>query len=164
MLYKRDDVLLYGSHGICKVISIESRNVNRKNIDYYVLEPLEQSGTRYYIPIKNDTAVHKLKRVLSAGELEQLLNSQNSRQEIWIEDEAERKQAYRRLIQGEDRAALLAMIRLLQHHKKYLHDLGRKLHQCDETFLRDAEKIIGEEISFVLGIPKENIAEHIAKK
>ena len=52
-MYNRGEQVLYGSHGVCLIIDIEVKSVDRKEITYYALEPLEQPGSRYYIPAHN---------------------------------------------------------------------------------------------------------------
>ena len=163
-MYNRGEQVLYGSHGVCLIIDIEVKSVDKKEITYYVLEPLEQPGSRYYIPIHNKTAVTKLSRLLSAEELQALLVSIKNSDGGWILDEGKRKQHYRELINSGDRAALLGMIRALYRHKQEQIEAGRKFHLCDENFLHDAEKLLREEFSLVLEIPKEQVGNYIAER
>lgn len=163
-MYNRGERVLYGSHGVCLIIDIEVKSVDRKEITYYVLEPLEQPGSRYYIPIHNKTAVTKLSRLLSSEELQALLVSVKNSDCGWILDEGKRKQHYRELINSGDRAALLGMIRALYRHKQEQIEAGRKFHLCDENFLHDAEKLLREEFSLVLEIPKEQVGNYIAER
>ena len=131
---------------------------------YYVLEPLEQPGARFFVPVSNQAAVAKLKPLLSREELEMLLSSESVRENVWIDDEGRRKQCYRELISSGDRAALLTMICSIYRHKRELADTGKKVHLCDENFLKDAQKLLSAEFSLVLGIPMEEIAKYISDK
>lgn len=160
-MYQPGDKVLYGVHGVCCVLAPEERTVDRKKNLYYVLQPLEQPGTRYYVPANNPIAAQKLRRLLTAAELNALLHSDTVRQESWIADEGQRKQRYRELINSGDRAALLSMIRSLHTHKQQQAEAGRKFHLCDENFLRDAEKLLSAEFSLILNIPPEKVGEYI---
>ena len=42
--------VVYGIHGVCTIIELETKIIDRQKVRYYVLEPLEQPGARYYIP------------------------------------------------------------------------------------------------------------------
>lgn len=162
-MYQCGQQVIYGIHGVCKILGTELQTVNRKKVEYYVLEPVEQSGARFYIPVGNEAAVAKLRPVITREELDALLQSQKGSGNTWIPDENQRKQRYRDLICSGDRAALLAMVRTLHEHKAQQLSSGRKFHLCDENFLRDAEKLLSLEFSIVLGISQDKIPEYIKK-
>ena len=160
-MFQLGDHVLYGIHGICRITDVEERTVDRKQVRYFVLEPLEQAGARYLIPTHNEAALSKLRHVMMRDELEALLRSDAVRQDAWIEDENARKQRYRELIVSGDRTALLQMIRSLHAHKSKQEIAGRKFHLCDENFLRDAQRLLEAEFSLVLGIAKDQVASYI---
>ena len=156
--------VVYGIHGVCNIIDVETRRVDRKNVEYFVLEPNDQPGARFYIPTQNQAALSKLRRLLTKEELEILLASDAAHYDCWINEENQRKQKYRELINGSDRAALISMIRVLHKHRENQLAAGRKFHLCDENFLRDAQKVLCSEFSLILGIPQSQVAEYIEKK
>ncbi len=163
-MYQAGELVLYGIHGVCRILDLEVKTVDRKAVTYYVLEPLEQEGSRYYVPSHNPAAMTKLKRLLSAQELESLLDTVKQGDQHWIADESQRKLRYRELINSGDREALLGMIHSLHHHKQQQAEAGRKFHMCDENFLRDAEKLMRAEFSLVLGIPQEQVGSYITQR
>ena len=156
--------VVYGIHGVCSIVPIEQRIIDRKRADYYVLEPLDQPGSKYYVPVNNQIAVSKLRPLLSVEQMEELLNSIQGVCVSWIADENQRKTKYRELINSGDRGALLGMIRLLQDHKISQLAAGRKFHLCDENFLKDARKLLCSEICLVMGISKQEVAAYLDKK
>ena len=160
-MFQQGSQVVYGIHGVCTVIGLEKRVVNRNRVEYYVLEPVKQPGDRYYVPIQNAAAVAKLKPILSKEQLDALLSSPEVAEDTWIADENQRKQKYRELITGGDRAALLSMVKALHIYKDAQLAQGRKLHLCDENFLRDAEGLLGGEFSLVLGIAPKEVGEYI---
>ena len=106
----------------------------------------------------------KLRPVLSAAELDALLSSPEVRENGWISDENQRKQYYREIIGSGDRRALLRMVNTLHAHKLAQQTAGRKVHLCDENFLRDAQRLLSTEFSVVLGVPANEVAEYILAK
>ncbi len=160
-MFQTGDQVVYGVHGICTVTGQETRTVDRQVMTYYVLEPKEQGGSRFYIPAHNQAALAKVRPVLSRKELMDLLGSDAVRQDAWISDENQRKQYYRELIGSGDRLALLRMIRSLHKHKNEQLASGRKFHLCDENFLRDAQKLLDGEFACVLEIPQNQVAEFV---
>ena len=156
--------VVYGIHGVCSIVTVEQRIIDRKKADYYVLEPVDQPGSKYYVPVNNQIAVSKLRPLLSAEELKELLDSPQLVSVSWIADESRRKSQYRELINSGDRGAILSMIRLLHDHKISQLAAGRKFHLCDENFLKDARKLLTSEISLVLGMSKQDVAAYIDMK
>lgn len=160
-MFRVGSFVVYGVHGVCRIVETEERTVDRKHVSYYVLEPAEQSGARYLVPMHNQAAVSKLRPVLSRDELNALLRSEEVRGQEWIADENRRKQTYRELIGSGDRAALIRMVGVLHRHKSEQETAGRKFHLCDENFLRDAEKMLNAEFSLVLGIEPGQVGSYI---
>lgn len=155
--------VVYGIHGVCNIIGTELRIVDRKNVEYLILEPNDQPGARFYVPAHNQAALSKLRPVLTREELESLLKSDAAYADCWITSENLRKQKYRELINNADCAALLAMIRVLYKHREEQLSAGRKFHLCDENFLRDAKKMLSSEISLVLTIQRPEAMSYIEK-
>lgn len=160
-MFSAGEQVVYAAHGVCRILGTEERRFDRKMVEYYVLEPLSQVGTRYYVPTGNAAAVAKLRRILTVDELNALLASEDARKDLWIPDENRRKQQYRELISGGDRAALVSMVTTLRRQRDEQVAMGRKFHQCDENFLRDAEKLIDAEFSVVLDIDQAQVGEYV---
>lgn len=163
-MYGIGDVVIYGIHGVCRVVDSEERVVDRKRVTYLVLEPEGQQGARYLVPTHNAAAMSKIHPVLTEAQLEELMGSESVHDDHWIRDENQRKQAYRELITGGDRAALMGMVASLYRHKAAQTDAGRKCHQSDENFLRDAEKLLSGEVALVKGISAEEAREYLRKR
>ena len=161
MMFQVGDQVVYGIHGVCRILELEERTVDRKKIKYFALEPLDQPGARYFVPSENPAALAKLRHLISREDLEKLLSSSEIRENCWIADENQRKQRYRELINSSDRVALLRMINTLHQHKKSQAVAGRKFHLCDENFLRDAEKLLNAEFSLVLHIQPSEVGAFI---
>lgn len=163
-MYEAGSWVVYGAHGVCRVIGKEKQLVNRKRTEYLVLEPMGQSESRFYLPIENETAMSRLSAVLSAQELRALMASEEIRHDCWIQEENLRKQHYRDLINGGDRVSLMQMVSSLYRYKAAQSAAGRKFHQCDENFLRDAEKLLSSEISLVLEMTPEQAKSYLREQ
>lgn len=163
-MYQIGDQVVYGVHGVCRVVDQEERIVDRKHLTYLALEPVSQDGSRYLVPTHNAAAMSKLKHMLSREELAALMDSEEVRADGWIKDENQRKQTYRELISSGDRAKLMQMVRTLYRHKASQAASGRKVHLCDDNFLRDAEKLLVGEISVVMGMEPDQAKQFIRSK
>ncbi len=160
-MFQVGEFVLYGSHGVCRVKGTEKQLVNRKRTEYLVLEPLSQNESKFYLPSQSPAAMGKLKPVLSREELEDLLTSDLIRHDCWIREESLRKQHYRDLISSGDRVLLLQMVNALYRYRDEQIAAGRKFHQCDDNFLRDAEKLLCSEICLVMDLTAEQARTYL---
>lgn len=164
MAFAVGDMVVYGIHGVCRITGLERRVVDRKSIEYFVLEPTNTDVAKFYVPTQNPVAVAKMRKVLTKAALNALLESREIRENNWIADENARKDKYRQLITRADCAELIPMIRALYIHKQQQLSAGKKFHLCDENFLKDAQRLICTEVSQVLGIAPEEVGPYIQSK
>lgn len=158
------DRVVYGIHGVCRVVEQQERKIDRKLVTYLVLEPVGQEGSQFLVPAHNEAAMAKLRPMLSKDGLAQLLEDPQTRESGWIADENRRKQTYRDLIGSGDRVKLLQMVRTLYAHKKALTATGKRCHLCDDNFLRDAERLLVSEAAIVLETDQEQAKQYIRTK
>ena len=163
-MYQIGERVFYGMHGVCGVKAAEERVLDGKVRLFLVLEPEGQSGCRYLVPTHNAAAMAKLRPMLTVTELQQLLSSEEVRNSTWILDENQRKLTYRTLITGGERTELLKMIHALYRHQAKQSEQGKKIHQCDENFLRDAEKLMCSEISAVMDLDADAARSYLRKQ
>lgn len=163
-MFQIQDRVLYGSHGACTIVAIESMRFGKTRAKYYVLQPLEQPDSKFYVPVDNESAVAKLSALLSKEALLELLHSESVKENNWIADEGQRKLRYKELINSADRCALLNMIYCLHQHKKAQIEAGKKFHQCDENFLHDAQKLLNSEFALVFGLQQGSVNDFILEQ
>lgn len=149
-MFQVGDQVVYGVHGVCRIVDEEKRVVDRKQVTYLVLDPIGQPGSKYLVPTHNAAAMAKLHKLLSREELLTLLCSDEVHTDGWIRDENQRKQTYRELVSSGSRTSLLQMLCTLYRHKAEQSAAGRKVHQCDDNFLRDAERMLSSEVAIVM--------------
>ena len=163
-MFQTGDQVVYGAHGVCCVVDTEARMVDGKRLRYLVLEPVARDGSRYLVPTHNPAAIGKLRKMLLPQEMESLMDSEQVHKDSWIRDENVRKQTYRELIGSGDRASLMQMVRTLYRHKANQIAAGKKMHQCDDNFLRDAEKLLSSEVSVVMNMEYEQARTFLREK
>ena len=149
-MYQVGEYVVYGVQGVCRVLGTEKQLVNRKRTEFLVLEPLARGESKFYLPTQNPTAMGKIQPILARQQMEQLLASLEIRQGCWIREENLRKQHYRNLLTSGDRTLLLQMLAAVYQHRDEQDAAGKKFHQCDDNFMRDAEKLLCSEISLVM--------------
>lgn len=162
-MFQYGDQVVYAGHGVCKVLDLEYKVIDRKKIEFFVLQPLSHPETRFFVPTQNQIAVAKMQPIVTKEEIDKLLTDVSVAELCWIDEENLRKQKYRELLSGGDRAGLICMMRAAYKHKLEQISAGRKFHLCDENFLRDAERLLNSEFGLVLNVDEDGVAEYIKK-
>lgn len=155
---------MYGTNGVCEISDIQTRKVGDRETDYYVLRPVYNGNTTLYVPASNEKLVAKMKETLTKEEVIALIRSIPSEECVWIENESERKEAYRSIVASGDRTELIRLIKTLHLHRAKQLEVGKKLHISDEKLLTEAEKILHDEFAYVLDIDRECIVKYILEE
>lgn len=158
------DTVLYGTQGVCRIERTEKQRVRGNDIEYYVLCPVYNENSTVFVPMQNDALVSKMRSILSAEDIYEMIRSMPEEDTIWIDDENQRKLSYQQLINEGDRKKLVQLIKTLYLHKLSQEKKGRKLHQSDETMLKQAEKLLYDEFALVLNIQPEEVLPFIMEQ
>lgn len=163
-MYNVNDSVLYGKHGVCKIKDIVTENFTGKLVKYYTLEPAFNDNTVIYVPVENEELVAKMHKILSAEEIDMLIDEIRGSNVIWYDDEKERKIRYNEIITKGDRKEILMLINTLYLNKKKREAEGKKMYVSDERTMKEAEKLIYEEFAAVLNIKPGQVVEYIVNK
>ena len=132
-MYSIGEVVLYGSNGVCEITEITTKKIGKDSIEYYVLKPVCSDSSTLFVP------------------------TQKTDNEIWIDNKAERCEKIKEIISGGDCMKLVELIRRMHFHSKLQLKKGRRLHITDERFLKEAEKMVCDEVSVVLHIDRNDV-------
>ncbi|MBQ7870703.1 MAG: CarD family transcriptional regulator [Oscillospiraceae bacterium] len=160
-MYQIGETVLYGTEGVCRIAEMQEMKVGGKKKQYYVLKPVYREGATVFVPADNEQLLERMKRVLSAEEIRQLLAEVCTEELDWIEDPGERKAEYQKILRSGDRCAVVRMIRVLYLRRQHLRSAGRQLRSGDDQLLREAEKLLNDEFALVLNIPQHQVPEYI---
>lgn len=161
-MFEVGSTVLYGSDGVCRIQDITHKEVGGVSGEYYVLEPVYQKKSTVFVPLDNERLIGRMRRILSADELLDLMHTMPAEPLRWIEDESERKAVYREVISRGDCTELMQLARTLYLHREEQLDKGKKLHACDDRFLKTAEKMINDEFAMVLEIEPDEVPAYIS--
>ena len=64
-MFKENDVVVYGSQGVCQIIGFEDKKVDGALKSYFVLKPKGGTGTIFYVPTWNEKAWGKMRKVMT---------------------------------------------------------------------------------------------------
>lgn len=160
-MFKINDTIIYDSHGVCTVKAVETHNFTGENMEYYVLQQIKAPANKFYVPTSNENLVEKMRRVYSPLEIDELILNMPDEECVWIDDDIQRKNEFRRIISGGDRHELVRLIKSLYLRREKLSKESKRLHIADEKFLSDAENMLHSEFAYSLDIPKEQVLDYI---
>lgn len=161
-MFQINDVIIYGSQGVCRITGTEEKTVNGMRKTYFVLKPVNEKGSTIFAPTDNEIVLKKMRRLLTIDEVHDLMDSMGSENGIWVENENERKELYKNILANGDHLELIKMIKAIYAHKKDCEAEGKRLHMADERFFKDAEQILYNEFRYVLELEsKEDLLTYI---
>lgn len=164
-MFKVNDVIIYGSQGVCEIVDIEEKSIGGAKKEYFILKPVREQGSTIYAPTDNAHVLKKMRRLLTVSQINSLIDSMPNEKTLWISDANERKLCYKNLLLSGDPSALIQMIKAIYAHKKEREAEGKRLHVMDEHFFKDAEQILYNEFQYVLKLStKDQLMNYILER
>ena len=164
-MFQVDDVIIYGSQGVCRITGMEEKRISGATKTFFVLEPVQSGGATIYAPVDNEQVRKKMRRLLTRQEICDLIDGVSEGDSAWVENENERKDRYRKILAEGDRAELIHMIKAIYLHKKEREAEGKRLHMTDEHFFKEAERIVYNEFQYVLELEsREDLMQYIISR
>ena len=134
------DCVHYGSHGVCRVVGLEEKEFRGCTKEYYLLTPISEEHIRLYLPKDGELSRMKLRKVLSAGEIYDLIRQEKDTVPRWIGDSKLRREVFGRTLRNGETAELMKMVKAIHAHRSELPS-GKALPMSDLEMLRTAEKL-----------------------
>lgn len=160
-MFNTNQVVLYGSNGVCKITDITQKKIGNISIEYYVLKPMCSNTSTLFVPTQNEQLVGKMRNIMSETEIRGILKQLPDIEAVWIDNKNDRFVACKEIISGGDCCKLVKLIRILHNHEEKQLSKGKKLHIADERFLKEAEKMVCDEFSLVLDVDRDKVLSMI---
>ena len=149
-MFSQGETVIYGVNGVCRIDGITQMDITGEKKDYYVLKPVFNGRSTLFVPTDNEKLVGRMRPLITEAGIKALTKKFPSIEPLWIEDEDERKARCAAALADNDRETMLALMKAIRVHRDRQFSIGKKLHVADERFLKDAEKLLREEASYVL--------------
>lgn len=160
-LFRMGDVVLYGIQGICKISGIEVKQIGKTALDYYVLNPVFNESTALFVPVDNEKLTTKMQNILGVKEVKQLIEKAQQISVLEICDEATKRERYREILSSGNREELISLIKTIRLEREKRSKLNKKLNMSDEQTLYKAERLLFNEIAYVLEIEPQEVQKMI---
>ena len=163
-MFKVNDVVVYGAQGVCKILDVEEKEFMGEKRKYFVLRPVDNQKSTYFVPMNNENLLSKMRELLSKKEIDELIDSMPNQNANWIANDSERKEKYKCIISEGNRVELIKVIKAIYLEKKRREENKKRLTSSDERFLNDAEHVLHGEFQYVLGLDETQLMEYISER
>lgn len=163
-MFLKGEYVVYAVNGICLVEEIgPMRNSEEDDKTYYILRPNNSPASVLYVPVDNPLLCGKMRNVFSKEEFDNIISQVKDRRMNWIDDRKKRIAAFKEILLHGDMKSLMLLADCIYRKKLLLNQAGKRLSDADEHCYRAAERIVEEELAFVLGTPRSGALEYLNK-
>ncbi len=163
--YENGQYVVYGKVGVCRVVDCCPMHFGGAGGgEYYSLAPQSDPKSLVYVPCDNEALMARLRPLMAKTEIDALLQDVTEEPVDWIEDRNERSSAFRRIVAEGDRRQIVRLIRCLNQKKQERAQKGKKLSGTDETMLQECVRLVDEEFSLALDIPRTQVGDYIRQR
>jgi len=160
-MFEINDEVIYGLNGVCRIAGIGEKEICGKKKLCYSLNPVNDNKVNIIFPVDSTLARNRMRRILSKDELLEIIHSMPVADTIWVDDEIVRRRKFKEILLGNDRNALIKLIKTLYLRDKEKHQYGMKIRVSERSLMKDAERVLYEEFAYVLGIDVSQVLPFI---
>lgn len=160
-MFEVGDLIVYATHGICRVDDISEMTFYDMTKTYYILHPIEDPKLTIRVPVDNDSVV--MLKVIEKEQAKAIIESFALPGSEWIEKNTERAHKYHQIINRGNREEIARIINTLMRRKLTVEMEGKKLGEADNRMLTSIQKIMFTELSISLNKTFEDIMEQVTE-
>lgn len=166
-MFQPGELLIYGSTGVCRVLSIDQQQEYvdgvKQTRSYYRLKPLHQDGT-IFTPVDSDKV--SMRPIISREEADALIDTIPTLHpsEPHVSTTQALAQHYQASLRQHSCQSLLELT--ISIHEKRCRAEAQKRHlgMVDERYMKQAEQLLFGELAAALEIPYEEVQPYIASR
>ena len=166
-MFQAGDLLVYGTTGVCRVLSIDRRQERvgstRQERLYYQLKPIYQ-GCLIYTPVDNDKV--SMRPIISRQEAEDLISEIPTLHPAACRASTTQAltQQYQASLRQHNCRSLVELAMSIHAKRRQAESQNRRLGMVDERYLKQAEQLLFGELAAALEIPYEAVQPYIADR
>ena len=127
-MFAKNDYIIYGTTGVCKITGIEKKKFNTSaEREYYILKPAYDPNSTIYAPVDNN--IINIRKIMTVKEVYDLIMAMPDNKTIWIDDINLSKEKYNEILKKGDKVELVKLIRTLYLEKQKKKSKNKKKYQ-----------------------------------
>lgn len=162
-MFQIDQCVMYKSSGVCRIVGFEEKSFDGINkTQYCKLQPLFLDNSVCYIP--KNSMPDKVRMLHDKEHMDSLISKIPQMNALKIDDSRKRKLIFSGVLKSGDCEQIMSLIKLLYEEQNARLVSGKKLNFSDEKILRDAESLIDQELSVIMGVEPSDAKAYIKEK
>ncbi|MFC4559413.1 CarD family transcriptional regulator [Virgibacillus kekensis] len=161
-MFNIGDLIIYSTHGICKIDDICDKTVSGVTRTYYVLHPMEDDHHLTISTPVNDSKVVMLE-LIHKEEASTILDSFQYPGIEWNDNPNERFRKYSDIVNSGNRKEIASVINTLMRRKTEAELQEKKLYERDHKLLNTIKNILFKELAISMNTTFEDVNENVFK-
>ena len=148
-MFKKGDRVVYKAEGVCKIsdVRIENFGAIGSNQTYYVLTPLREGNSTFFVPVDNERLVGYIRRLLSAEEITALAEELREERFEWIPDPRLRSTTFKDMLSRGDRRELIVLYNTVVDRLQELRQIEKKAGSTELSTVERTERMLYAEFA-----------------
>ncbi|MEC5423497.1 CarD family transcriptional regulator [Virgibacillus sp. C22-A2] len=157
------ELVIYSTHGICKIDDICEKNFSGITRSYYVLRPVDNNNHHLTIstPVNSDKVV--MLELMQKEEANELLEVFKCPGIKWNDSANARHNIYSKLVNTGNRKEIVKVVSTLMRRKSEMELLDRKLYEQDRKLLEATQKVLFQELALSLNTTSAEINNKVTR-
>lgn len=164
-MFQVNDLVMFGTHGICKVKDIGCLAMSAADEDrlYYTLKPLyEEQQSAVYTPVDNKKA--QMRAAFTREEALKLIDRIPEIETIWVLDDRQREGKYKEIMQKNECSGWMQIIKTLYLKKQKRLAEGKKSTAKDDFYYNMAQELLYGELAAALLVDRTGVKSMVEKQ
>ncbi|WP_164216463.1 CarD family transcriptional regulator [Virgibacillus sp. YIM 98842] len=158
-MYQVGDLIIYSTHGLCKIEDISEKNIGGVSRTYYVMHPIEDAKLTISIP--KAAGEKNMQSLMNKEEAQLIMESFRYPGIPWVEDARDRHKKFSGIVKTGERKEISRVANSLMRKEDELHSDKKRLSEQDRKLLESIQNILFQELAVSLDKPMEEIAEEV---
>src|SRR5690625_1445156 len=158
-MFNVGDLIIYSTHGLCKIDEISEKTFGDVTKLYYIMHPVTDANLTISIPVDSEQAV--MLSILEKEDAKRLLQSFEEPGTEWIEDIKKRTKKYKSLIDKGDRKVISQVLNTLMRKEIEAKVKNIRMSDQDRKLLTYLQNIMFEELAASLDTSYEDISNKV---
>lgn len=163
-MFQKNDYVIYGSNGVCKIKDIgplDMPGIPKERI-YYTLVPYYAKDSQIFTPVDSTKVI--MRSLIPKEAIMELLKEIPDMEPLWVKDEKQREAQYKESLRKCDCRELIRIIKTIYYRMQNRIAEGKKITASDEKYFHLAEERLYGEFAIILGMERDQVKDFIAEK
>lgn len=158
-MFNIGDLIIYSTHGVCKIDDICERDFRGVKRNYYILHPVDEPELSINVPVDSEQVV--MLDIMDKEEARSVLKAFEEPGIEWIEDAKQRNKKYNSMLTKGDRDTIIKIANTLMRKQKEAKREKVRMYDQDQKMLEHIQRIMFQELAASLETSVEKIIDHI---